>query len=226
MLKKILLRLAILVPVGLLIGGGVAWYQMKFDNARVMKSASYAIEGEKPTIRMAGLEIGGPFTLTDHNGNKVTEADFAGKFQLIYFGFTYCPAICPTELQRMTQIMNQLPADYSDKIQPIFITVDPERDTPELMKNYVSLFHEDLVGLTGTRPQIDYVLKAYRIFAARVDDPDLSDYTMDHSTFTYFMGPDNKLLSIYRMKDEVDFILNDIKAKILAARTQPQDIPS
>ncbi|HEU4839498.1 MAG TPA: SCO family protein [Micavibrio sp.] len=144
--------------------------------------------------------FGGPFTLTDHTGKKVTDKDFTGKYRLIYFGFTYCPAICPTELAKITAALKIL-GEAGKDIQPIFITVDPERDTAEAMGKYVAMFHPSLVGLTGTPEQIKKVAKDYKIYFAQVQDESMSDYTMDHSSFIYFMAPDDRLLRIFRMED-------------------------
>lgn len=166
-----------------------------------------------PAPPMAGVSVGGPFELVDHHGAVVTEADYAGQPKLIYFGFTYCPAICPTELQKITEVVKAL-GDDGQKIQPLFVTVDPERDTPEVMQEYVSLFHPRLVGLTGSRAQIDKVLKNYRVFARKVESPEINDYTMDHSSFIYLMSAENTLVSMYRIKDDVASIVEDIKTKI------------
>ncbi len=216
-LKNRLLRTAILCLIGLAVGAAVAYYQMQFETARVLKQGDSVATNAAP---VAGLKIGGPFTLTDHNGNKITEESFAGQYKLIYFGFTYCPAICPTELQKITKVLNEL-GPYGDQIQPLLITIDPERDTPDVLKEYVSLFHPRLIGLTGTQPQIDNVLKNYRIFATKVEDDNLNEYTMDHSTFIYLMGPNNDLMSIYRLQDTADFMLEDIRRKVVM-RPSPQ----
>ena len=210
--KNRILRIFILSIVAILIGAGVAYYQVKFQKAHVRGQNSGASGGSP----IAGLEVGGPFTLTNHMGEKVTQDDYAGQYKLIYFGFTYCPAICPTELQKVSRVTNALEKnnpELAGQFQPLFITVDPERDTVEVMKDYVSLFHPDLIGLTGTQPQIDFVTKSYRIFARKVDDPDSDDpqdYTMDHSSYLYLMGPEGNLLGLYRMDDDADYIYNDI----------------
>lgn len=156
-------------------------------------------------IAVSEEPFGGPFTLTDQDGMKVTQDDFKGEYRLIYFGFTYCPAICPTELAKITKSLNALGAD-GDAVQPIFITIDPERDTVEAMKNYVAMFHPRMVGLTGTPEEIKQVAKAYKIYYAKVQDESLSDYTMDHSSFIYFMGPDERLLHIFKMQDSADYM--------------------
>ncbi|MEZ5919339.1 MAG: SCO family protein [Alphaproteobacteria bacterium] len=148
--------------------------------------------------------------MTDHNGQRVSEKDFAGSYKLIYFGFTYCPAICPTELQKITRVMKALPEEAAAKIQPLFITVDPERDTVPVMKDYVSLFDPRLIGLTGSRDDIDRTLDAYRIFATKVQEEGAEDYTMDHSSFIYLMSPDDRLISIYRIQDDAEMMRADI----------------
>jgi protein SCO1/2 len=154
-------------------------------------------------VAVTGDAFGGPFTLTNHMGESVTEQDFAGRHRLIYFGFTYCPAICPTELSKIAAALTQL-GEQAAAVQPLFITVDPARDTPEKLKPYVAMFHPALIGLTGTEDQIKDVLKAYKIYAAKVDDPNLTEYTMDHSSFIYLIGPDDRLLHIFRMQDTAE----------------------
>lgn len=215
--KKRVLRTIILAVIALVIGAGTAWYQMEFQNARVSGQSSVS----RGALPIAGLEIGGPFSLTDHTGKDVSEKDYADQYKLIYFGFTYCPAICPTELQKVSRVTKALEKnnpDIAEVFQPLFVTVDPERDTVEVMKDYVGLFHPKLIGLTGTQPQIDFITKAYRIFARKVEDPDsddpAEDYTMDHSSYLYLMGPDNKLLGLYRMEDDADYIYDDIIKRI------------
>jgi protein SCO1/2 len=155
-------------------------------------------------------DFGGDFTLTNQEGQRVTQADFDGRWRLIYFGFTFCPAICPTELQRMASVLDKLPKDMAAAITPIFVTVDPERDTVEVMKNYVEMFHPRLVGLTGTPKEIKQVKDGYKIYAAKVQDETMSDYTMDHSSYIYFMDPQNNLRRIFKMTDTLDKILSDV----------------
>jgi protein SCO1/2 len=139
--------------------------------------------------------IGGPFTLTDHTGKAVTEKDFAGRYMLVYFGFTFCPDVCPTELQIMTSALEQL-GTKADKVTPVFISVDPKRDTVEQMASYVGNFHKRLVGLTGTPEQIKAAAKAYRVYYAEVKDESSSaGYTVDHSSIVFLMGPDGGYLA-------------------------------
>ena len=161
------------------------------------------------TPAVAIKNFGGDFELTNHLSNKVTQSDFDNQYRLIYFGFTYCPAICPTELQRISSVLKQL-GDAGKTIQPIFITVDPQRDTIDVMKEYVSLFHPRLIGLTGTPEQIDTVKKAYKIYAKQVQEEGMNDYTMDHSSFIYFINSNNDLVRIFKTDDSVDHMISVI----------------
>ena len=165
--------------------------------------------------------IGGPFTLTDQHGNTVTDADFRGRYMLVYFGFTYCPDVCPTALATITEAMNRLD-EAADRIVPILITVDPERDTPEQLKMYASHFSPRLVALTGTPEQIAAVAKAYRIYYAKAAPQDADDdaYTMDHSAITYLMDPDGAYLRHFNhatTADEMAERLREIVAPAAAS---------
>lgn len=211
-IKKRLLRTLIIVAIGLSIGAVIGLVQglSQQNTATVIDKGSTPVK----TASIPGVQIGGPFALTDHNGNAVTEADYNGLYKLIYFGFTYCPAICPTELQKVSAALKQLDEARMNKIQPLFVTIDPERDTAEAMRSYVELFHPKLIGLTGTPEQIEKVKSDYRIFARKVALDDDEDYTMDHSSFIYLMSSENKVISIYRIKDDVKYMVQDITSKI------------
>lgn len=163
---------------------------------------------------VAGAEaIGGDFSLVDQNGKEVTQADYADSYKLVFFGFTYCPAVCPTELNKMTKIMEGLPKEITDKIQPIFITVDPERDTPERIKEYLESFSPKMVGLTGTKEQVSDVAKAYRVYTSKIETPGMDGYMINHSAYTYLMNPDDQLLEVYPDKDTADEIIKDLSAR-------------
>jgi protein SCO1 len=145
-----------------------------------------------------GAAIGGPFESVDHNGGAVTQADFAGKFMLIYFGFTHCPDVCPTELQTMANALDMLGPD-AGRVVPVFITVDPARDTSDQLKGYVAAFHPRMIGLTGSPEQIAAVAKAYKVYYSKAQSPSgSSDYQVDHTSFVYLMGPDGNLRSLFR----------------------------
>ena len=154
------------------------------------------------------------FTLTNQDGKRVTDQDFRGKYMLIFFGFTYCPDVCPGELQVMSAALDQLGAD-GDKIQPIFITIDPARDTPEAMKIYVSNFHPRMVGLTGSDADIAGVAKAYRVYYAKAKGSENSpDYLMDHSTILYLMGPDGKFVKHFTYNTDVKALTDGLRSAI------------
>jgi protein SCO1/2 len=146
------------------------------------------------TRSMAGGEalVGGPFRLTDQHGAEVTEQDFAGRYMLIYFGYTYCPDICSLSLANMTQAMDLLPPDEAEQVVPVFITIDPARDTVGQLAEYAPMFHPSLVALTGSPEAIKAAAKAYRVYYAKAGNGDANDYLMDHSSFIYLMGPDGR----------------------------------
>ena len=132
--------------------------------------------------------IGGPFALTDHTGKSVTERDYSGKFMLVYFGFTYCPDVCPTELQHIAGALDIIGEQRRKRLVPLFVTIDPERDTRELMASYVDNFHKDIVGLVGSEEAIKKMAKTYRVYFKKVIEKDSPDgYTMDHSALVFLM---------------------------------------
>ena len=129
--------------------------------------------------------IGGTFKLVNDMGEPVTNKTFHGKFMLVYFGYTYCPDVCPMDLQIMSDSLTYLNAEQLNQITPVFVTIDPERDTIEVMAEYIQFFHKDLTGLTGTVEQIENIKKVYKVYAAKADDSD--DYLVDHTAYTYLM---------------------------------------
>jgi len=140
--------------------------------------------------------VGGPFALIDHTGKQRTEAEFHGRFLLIYFGFTYCPDVCPTDLQAIGLALDQLGA-AGDAIQPLFITLDPERDTPQLLADYVRLFHPRLIGLSGDATSIRQAARAYKVYYAKSASADRADYTVDHSGYIYLMDRTGQYLGFF-----------------------------
>jgi protein SCO1/2 len=139
--------------------------------------------------------VGGPIALVDQAGKPVTEKTFAGKYALIFFGYTTCPDVCPTELSTMAGALDQL-GPKGDGVVPVFITVDPERDTPQVVGQYAQAFHPRMVGLTGTPEQIAQAAKAFRVYYQKAPQGDGSTYLMDHSAFIYLMGPDWQVVDI------------------------------
>ena len=139
--------------------------------------------------------IGGPFELVGKDGKTVTDQDFRGRYMLVFFGFTHCPDICPAELQVMSTALDDLGSD-ADKVVPIFITLDPERDTPDAVNAYVENFGPNFVGLTGSPEAIDKAAKAYRVTYQKFQDESMGDnYSIDHSALVYLMGPDGKFVT-------------------------------
>ena len=147
------------------------------------------------TVETGKALVGGPFTLTDHTGRRVTEKDFLGHPLLIFFGFTNCPDICPSGLQVMSAALDKL-GEKGAKVTPIFITLDAERDTPEKLAAYVKSFHPRLVGLTGSEAELAAAAKAYRVYAQKVsDDATPGSYTYDHAAIIYLMGADGAFVT-------------------------------
>ncbi|MDA0675611.1 MAG: SCO family protein [Proteobacteria bacterium] len=134
--------------------------------------------------------IGGPFTLIDHTGRTVTDKDFAGRWMLVYFGYTYCPDVCPTSLSVMADAMDRLDPEQAEKVVPVMISIDPLRDTPALLAEYVTNFHPRLIGLTGSVDQAAAAAKTYRVYFAKSGGSDAGDdYLMDHSSIVYLVDP-------------------------------------
>jgi protein SCO1/2 len=158
---------------------------------------------------------GGPFSLVDHTGRAVTDEEFRGRFMLVFFGYTYCPDICPTELQTASEAMEAL-GEAGNKLQPVFISVDPERDTPEVLADYVDVFHPRLVGLTGTPEQVAAAAKVYQAAYMKVPLPsaeggDSDDYGMAHSVTTYLVGPGGRILASYPRGTRSEDMAADIR---------------
>lgn len=145
--------------------------------------------GEPP---LAGASIGGEFTLVDQTGKERRWADFRGKYAVVYFGYTYCPDICPTDVQRTAQGLRAFGKDHPEaaaKVQQIFVSVDPERDTPNVVGEFASAFGDDIVGLTGTPDQIAAAAKVFRVFYGKGKVEEGGAYLVDHSNVTYLFGP-------------------------------------
>ncbi|WP_029006953.1 SCO family protein [Azospirillum halopraeferens] len=199
-MKARIFRIAIASVVGLVIAAGIAWWQVR--NAEQMTTGGTAA-------------IGGPFQLVDHTGRTVTEADFRGRHMLIYFGYTYCPDVCPTELAAMSAALDRMGA-AAERVQPLFISVDPQRDTVAHLSDYVGLFHPRMVGLTGTPEQVRDVARAYRVYYARSPGsaPDDEHYLMDHSSFIYLMDADGRFVQVFPAGASPETIAEQITARI------------
>jgi protein SCO1/2 len=157
----------------------------------------------------APAAIGGPFQLTDQSGATVTEKNLQGKPSLVFFGFTHCPDICPTSLFEMSEILRAMGKD-ADRVNAYFISVDPERDNKEAMKDYLSSFDPHLKGLTGDPEAISKVLSAYRVYAKKVPLKD-GDYTMDHTALTYLMDRDGRFVAPFNLNRKPEEAAADLK---------------
>ncbi|KAG1695464.1 hypothetical protein DVH05_019620 [Phytophthora capsici] len=188
------------------VGSGVVYYYNSEKNRLQTQSASTVTSIGKPLL-------GGPWTLVDcDTGRAVTDASYRDKFSLLYFGFTHCPDICPNELVRIGAVLDKLEEDNSPEVVPLFVTVDPNRDTIAQMKVYKGDFHPKLKMLTGTRQQVADIAKAYRVYFSKADEKedDDEDYLVDHSIVMYLVGPDGQFLDFFTQNARVE----DIAAKI------------
>jgi len=156
--------------------------------------------------------IGGDFSLLNTNGERVSEADFLGKPRAMFFGFTHCPDVCPTTLFEASNWLKALGSD-ADKLSILFVSIDPERDTPEVLKDYVAAFGDDIVGLTGTRADIDALVKSYRVFARKQELED-GDYTMDHTAAVYLMDEKGAFVGSISYKEDQDSVMKKLKKLI------------
>ena len=157
--------------------------------------------------------VGGPFELTDQTGHRRTDADFRGKLVVLYFGYTYCPDVCPTELQSITLALDKLGAN-AEVVQPLFVTVDPERDTPARLAEFISSFHPRLVGLTGSVAEIKKTAIAYRTFFAKNAAAASGEYSVDHTGFIYLIGKDGRYLGFLPPGVSPDEIADAIRARL------------
>ena len=172
--------------------------------------------GSAPDSRppLAGAKIGGPFALIDEDGRPVTDRSFAGKYRVMYFGYTFCPDVCPTDMQTIGGAMRLLETSnpaLAARIVPVFVTVDPTRDTPAVVKQFVAAFHPRIVGLTGSVDAIEAVKKEFAIFSAKGDPAPGGGYLVNHSRQAYLMDPDGKPLALLPQDKGPQALADDIK---------------
>ena len=164
---------------------------------------------------LQGATIGGPFTLTDQDGKTVTSASFAGKYRVMYFGYTYCPDVCPVDMQHLGQGMRMLAKSdpgVAAKVVPIFVSVDPERDTPSVLKQYVAAFYPTMVGLTGSDQAIAKTAKEYHIFYQKVPAKNGSgQYLINHSQVAYLMSPENKPIALVPVDESAQSVADTLR---------------
>ena len=191
--KRSLPLVGVLVAVVLLVAGTSVWL---FSS---------------PAPQQQQLAIGGPFQLVNSQSQPVTEKSFPGKFMLVYFGYTYCPDVCPTTLNDLGVALEKL-GKSADRVAPLFITVDPARDTPEVVGQYAAAFSPRIEGLTGTPEQIKAVAAEYRVYYAKhVTGPGPGDYSMDHSSILYVMRANGKFGGIIRADESPDALAADLE---------------
>lgn len=167
--------------------------------------------GEAP---LAGAKIGGAFTLTDKDGNTVRWSDFSGKYRIVYFGYAYCPDVCPLDVQSMMKGYRTFAKEQPElaaKIQPIFITIDPQRDTPEVIGEFTGAFSEKLLGLTGTPEQVEQAAKAFAVYYAKGETSPGGGYLMDHTRGAYLMGPDGKPIALLPVDKGADAVAAELR---------------
>jgi cytochrome oxidase Cu insertion factor (SCO1/SenC/PrrC family) len=166
------------------------------------------------------VSIGGPFELLDQHGVGRTDKDFRGAYMLMYFGFTYCPDTCPTSLLKITNALEELAAvapNKAERVVPVFISVDPERDTPAALRTYAENFHPRLVALTGAPRELERLGRAYGVFFAKVPTEEPGEYLMDHTGFVYLMGPDGKYVEHFESDASVGDLVDALQRHVLVA---------
>lgn len=183
------------VSVAIAVGLWGGQYAARFANAPGQR----VVEGDGEVL------IGGPFTLTDQHGNTVTEADLEGHWSILYFGYTFCPDVCPVTLQNVTLALERL-GSRADRVVPYFISVDPWRDTQEVMSDYAAYFHPSLVALWGTPEQVAEAAASFRVYFSPTNKPETDDYTVDHTSILYLLGPDGSYVSHFSHTTAVEEI--------------------
>ncbi len=204
---------ALVLPLLVALAGAGGWLVVRAVDDRPAVGSDAAAGDES-----AATAIGGSFSLVDHTGKRVTDRDFRGRFMLVFFGYTYCPDICPTSLANIAQVMDELGKD-AERVVPLFISVDPQRDTPEVLADFVHQFHPAIVGLTGTPEEIREVAQKYRVYYRKVVPDEAGDsspgadedYLMDHSAYVYLMGPDGRFLQVFSHTQKPEDIANAIR---------------
>jgi protein SCO1/2 len=183
------------------LAGGLLWHE------------SEMVPGLGRSVVTGQADIGGPFRLIDQNGKTVSDTDFRGRSMLIYFGYSFCPDVCPTTLGVMAQALEKLGPERARRVVPIFITIDPARDTPQVLGDYMKAFGPNFIGLTGSDAAIKDAEKKYRVYAVK-KPLEKGAYGMDHSSVLYLMGPDGKMISFYDEAISPDDLARDLRQKI------------
>jgi protein SCO1/2 len=182
-----------------------------FATGLVLSLSVVLLVAQRGSVPLAQASaVGGPFKLVDQDGHTVTEQDVKGKPFLVFFGYTHCPDVCPTTLFDISEVFRKLGPD-ADRVAALFITVDPERDTPEALKNYLSSFDPHLRGLTGDETAVDSAIKAYRAYAKKIPDSDGGGYTMDHTALVYLMDKEGRFVAPFNLKRRPEEAAADLR---------------
>lgn len=190
--------------------------RLLFITALMLVGCSPASTAPRPPLE--GARIGGAFALTDQNGRAVTDKSYPGQYRIMYFGYAYCPDVCPTDvanLARGLKAFAKAEPERAKRVKLMFVSVDPARDTKAVLKDFTAAFHPDMVGLTGSQKAIDDVTKAYGVAVSIAPDQSKDNYLIDHSRATYLMSPDNKPIALIPQDGTADEIANEVGKWVL-----------
>jgi len=222
-MQRLVRSLVLILILGLGALWGTAWFARQPGEAlsdAFLRQVAGLTGGEAPVPSAGGVQLpqgmqmGGPFTLVNQDGRTVTPADFQGQLMVAYFGYSFCPDICPTELANIADAVDLLSPEEAARVTPAFFSVDPERDTPEQIKLYVSNFHPRMVGLTGTAEQVSETARSFRVFYSKVNRPEMSEYLMDHSSFIYLIGEGGRVRTLLRPQSSPEAIAEAIRGQL------------
>ncbi|ONG54710.1 SCO family protein [Pseudoroseomonas deserti] len=223
-MQRLVRALVLILILGLAGLWGVAWFGRQegepIGDAFLRQVASLT-GGEAPVPVSAGgmqlpqgLTLGGAWSAVDQDGRPVTQANFDDTLMVAYFGYSFCPDVCPTELGSIAAAMDKLSEAEQARVTPAFFTVDPERDDPAQMKLYVTNFHPRMVGLTGSVTQVAETARRFRVFYSKVNRPEMSEYLMDHSSFIYLIGRDGKVRTLLRPQSSPEAIAEAVRGQL------------
>ncbi|KIJ07229.1 hypothetical protein PAXINDRAFT_19573 [Paxillus involutus ATCC 200175] len=191
--------------------GAGLFYYFQYEKQKLQERKQKELESRS----VGRAHVGGPFTLTTHDGKPFSDKDMLGKWNFVYFGFTNCPDICPAELDKVGAVMTSLESEYGEIFQPMFISVDPARDTTSQMKTYLADFHPRIIGLRGDYGSTKFICKAYRVYFSTPPDADSNgDYLVDHSIYVYFMDPDGKFVEAFGQSSTPEEVVKRVKKEV------------